>query len=268
MVAQPSGSSRSKLPLTQEQALKDNPYPVLNAAVGRVAEAQPQVDPESLPAHESIAVSALVHGRVLLALPDEEPAALLVGFHGYAERAEDALAALLRVAAGRPWAVAAPQALHPFYRSKDGKVGACWMTSQDRELALRENVAYANAAVAELRARVPGARLAILGFSQGVAMAYRTAARCGQKVDAMVALAGDVPPELRNGGWGTRPAVLIGRGDGEQWYTEEKMADDMATLQRLGIEHEVARFTGGHDWDETFVARTGEFLAARLGGTR
>lgn len=211
-----------------------------------------------------IQVPTTVHGRVLLEAPPDAKA-LLVGFHGYAQLGEDALAYLRPLAVGKPWAIAAPQALHPFYRPKDQSVVAGWMTRLDREIALEDNVAYTTHAVAELLARVPSAKkLAIVGFSQGVAMAYRTAARCGQKVDAMVALAGDVPPELRNGGWGSRPAVLIGRGDGEQWYTEEKLAEDLAALGSLGIGAEVCRFAGGHEWAPPFVERAREFLAAEL----
>jgi len=216
------------------------------------------------PAAQIIQVPTTVHGRVLLEAPPNATA-LLVGFHGYAQLGEDALAYLRPLAAGKPWAIAAPQALHPFYRPKDQSVVAGWMTRLDREIALEDNVAYTTRAVAELIARMPLAKkLAIVGFSQGVAMAYRTAARCGHKVDAMVALAGDVPPELRNGGWGSRPAVLIGRGHGEQWYTEEKLAQDVAALGALGIDAEVCRFAGGHEWLPEFIERARDFLSARL----
>lgn len=221
-------------------------------------------DAAAAPAAEIIQVPTVVHGRVLYEAP-AEPTALLVGFHGYAQLGEDALAYLRPLAEGQPWAIAAPQALHPFYRPRDQAVVAGWMTRLDRELALEDNVAYTTRAVAELRARMPTAqRLAIVGFSQGVAMAYRTAARCGERVDAIVALAGDVPPELRNGGWGSRPAVLIGRGDGEQWYTEEKLADDVAALAALEIPAEVCRFAGGHEWAPAFVERARSFLAEQL----
>jgi predicted esterase len=217
---------------------------------------------------EVVQVPTIVHGRVLFEAP-AEPTALLVGFHGYAQLAEDALAFLRPLAAGRPWALAAPQALHPFYRPRDQAVVAGWMTRLDRELAVEDNVAYTARAIGELRQRLPGARgLAIVGFSQGVAMAYRTAARCGQRVDAVVALAGDVPPELHavdgNGAWGSRPAVLIGRGSGEEWYGEEKLAADVAALGELGLEAEVCRFDGGHEWAPPFVERAKAFLAARL----
>src|SRR5205085_1970956 len=104
-------------------------------------------------------------------------------------------------------------------------------------------------------------RLAIVGFSQGVAMAYRTVARGGQRVDAVVALAGDVPPELREMPWGSSPAVLLGRGEREEWYSEEKLAGDVAALAALGLPAEVCRFAGGHEWAPAFVERAREFLA-------
>ncbi len=219
-------------------------------------------------AAEVIQVPTLVHGRVLLETP-AEPTALVLGFHGYAQTGEDGLAFLRPLVAARPWAIAAPQALHPFYRPRDQAVVAGWMTRLDRELALADNVAYVARAVATLRERLPSVRrLAIVGFSQGVAMAYRTAARCGQRVDAVVALAGDLPSELRategESSWGSHPAVLVGRGSGEEWYSEEKLAADLAALAELGLATEVCRFAGGHEWATPFVARAAAFLGERL----
>ena len=240
-----------------------------NAEVARAA-LESGVRTAPAPQAEVLQVPTLVRGRVLLERPAGEPTALLVGFHGYGQKAEDALEFLRPLAAAgdgeapRRWALAAPQALHPFYR-KDGTVVAGWMTSLDRELALADNVAYAARAIGELRARLPEVRrLAIVGFSQGVAMAYRAAARCGHAVDAVVALAGDVPPELRRDGWGSRPAVLIGRGSAETWYGEDKLAADQEALAGLGLEHEVCRFAGGHEWGAEMVERARAFLAQRL----
>ena len=215
-------------------------------------------------APELFHVPAVVHGRVLVESPPE-PDALLVGFHGYGQRAEDALEFLRPLGEGRQWALAAPQALHPFYRRNDQEVVACWMTRLDRELALADNVAYVARALGELRGRLPSARrVAIVGFSQGVAMAYRAAARGGQAIDALVALAGDVPPELRGRPWGARPAVLLGRGSREEWYREEQLEADLATLATLGLAAEACRFEGGHEWAPPFVEYARGFLAERL----
>jgi len=217
------------------------------------------------PGTELLHVPATVHGRLLLERPLERPAtALLVGFHGYSENAEEHLPVLRRLAAGRPWAAAAVQALHPFYRGRSGAVGASWMTRLDRELALADNVAYARQAVVAARAACPDAdRLAYIGFSQGVAMAYRAAAGAGHRCHAVVALGGDVPPEL-HGKLGALPPVLIGRGHDDGWYTEAKLDADLAVLGGDSVAVEVERFSGGHAWDAPFVEAARAFLDRTL----
>ncbi|HVS01313.1 MAG TPA: phospholipase, partial [Thermoanaerobaculia bacterium] len=88
-----------------------------------------------------LSVPALVHGRVLLDAVDGA-ASLVVGFHGYGQLAEDHLEELRRLRGDHSWALAAVQALHPFYRRSDGTVAAGWMTRLDREQAIADNVAY------------------------------------------------------------------------------------------------------------------------------
>lgn len=217
-------------------------------------------------------VPALVRGRYLVRPPPDgvpEPTAILFGFHGYGSDAKAAMEALERIAEERPWVLVAPQALHPFYRRSDGSVVASWMTRLDRERAIVDNVGYVRRVVAEARAEASGteARLAWVGFSQGVAMAYRAAARCGSASRALVALAGDVPPELRAADpeeTAAVPPVLIGRGKEEEWYTEEKLEEDLEALDRLGVESEVCRFAGGHEWTEEFVVTARAFLDRHL----
>ena len=68
------------------------------------------------------------------------------------------------------------QGLHRFYARGQGKVVASWMTREDREQAIADNLGYVNRVVMR---RCPGAgdeaTVVFLGFSQGVAMAYRAA---------------------------------------------------------------------------------------------
>ena len=54
----------------------------------------------------------------------------------------------------------------------------------------------------------------------GVAMAYRAAA--GSSATGIIALGGDMPPEIAESDQ-PLPPVLIGRGTREEWYTEEKL---------------------------------------------
>ena len=209
-------------------------------------------------------VPAQVHGRVLVEHGSSEPESLLVGFHGYGEGAEESLAAMRRIRGDHSWALAAIQALHPFYRRSDGGVVASWMTKLDREPAIVDNQLYVSRAIEAIRGELPSVRrMAFAGFSQGVAMAYRAAGASPYPVDALVVLAGDVPPDLRDGSR-TIPPVLLGRGTEDEWYDAAKMRLDLEILERLGVEHEALEFEGGHDWDAAFVDRARAFLSNRL----
>lgn len=212
-------------------------------------------------------LAATVHGTYLVAPPaDGPPRAAVVGFHGYGETAADHLAALRRLPGAGRWLLAAVQGLHPFYR-KDGSVVASWMTSFDRENALADNTRYTAAVLAALASEHPTVeRWALTGFSQGVAMAYRAAAGAPHPIHALVALAGDVPPDVAATGMAGFPPVLIGRGTGDAWYSDEKLAADVEILEARSVETEAHVFSGGHEWAPDFLTRAGAFLSDHLDG--
>jgi predicted esterase len=216
----------------------------------------------------TLLVEARTHGRVLLHEAAAGGAPLLVGFHGYGENAERSLADLRAIPGSEEWRLAAVQALHPFYNQKTGEVVGCWMTKQDREQAIADNTAYVRAAIDRLRP--PGANrlLAVAGFSQGVAMAWRAAAGSVARCDGVIALAGDIPPELEDlSGIGE---ALIGCGTQDKWYAAEKLQHDLDRLKAQGVSARSCVFDGGHEWSEEFRAAAGVFLSdlARGAGVR
>jgi poly(3-hydroxybutyrate) depolymerase len=204
-------------------------------------------------------VEARTHGRYLVAAPGGAgPWPLLIGFHGYGEQAAIHLDALLRIPGVDGWLVAAVQALHPFY-TRDQRVVANWMTREDRELAIDDNLDYVSRVVAAIRAEFPAGRPRVFaGFSQGGAMAYRAAAKLG--ADAVIVLAADVPPDLDADGV-RLPHVLLGRGSRDQWYTPEKYAADLEVLARRASRVTGCVFDGGHEWTDAFHASAGALLA-------
>lgn len=183
---------------------------------------------------------------------------LLVVFHGYGQSADDALAEAVRIPGASSWTVASVQALHRFYSRKDERVIASWMTRQDREIAIADNVTYVDRAVAALES--PQAPV-FVGFSQGAAMAYRAALLGAHRAAGIVALAGDIPPELKTATpprpW---PPVLIGAGETDSWYTAAKSGDDAAFLASRHVPHDVVRFRGGHEWTDEFRAIAGRWI--------
>lgn len=208
-------------------------------------------------------VTAEVHGRFLVRRGRGR--GVLAGFHGFGETAEVVMEQLLLIPGLEEWTLVSVQALHPFYR-RSGEVVACWMTRQDRELAIEENVAYVRRVLEEVMAAEEGETpLVTLGFSQGTAMAYRAAAYCGFETRAVIALGGDAPPELSELETLSFEAALIGRGTAEDWYTLDQVERDRALLSDLGVEVSFFEFDGGHEWTAAFRAETARFLASTAG---
>lgn len=236
-----------------------------------------------------ILVPATVHGRVFIESDERAAVSLprhsgeasksglraLVGFHGYAQTGADMMEDLRRIPGTDGWTRVSIQALNRFYIRGNERIVSSWMTREDREHAIADNIAYVDAALA--RAEVAGfsprhlarpeghaLRAVFVGFSQGAAMAYRAALMGAQPAAGIIALAGDIPPELKVDGrtrhpW---PKVLVGVGDKEQWYTGAKLDDDLAFLKARGIDSSVVRFKGGHEWTDEFRNAAGDFLAA------
>ncbi|MEO8483274.1 MAG: phospholipase [Acidobacteriota bacterium] len=213
---------------------------------------------------QSIAVST--HGRYLV----ESPAAgqsrgLIVGFHGYAESAEIAFERLQAIPGATQWTVVSIQGLHRFYRGRSTNVVASWMTRQDRELAIDDNNAYVSAVVAAVardsHAEMP---LVFAGFSQGVAMAFRAACSSATPVSGVVAVGGDVPPELSNEQIARLPFVLLARGNADEYYAPAQWEADQARLRAAHVDLAALGFEGGHEWHAD-ASRAAASLLERVG---
>ena len=204
-------------------------------------------------------------GRYLVEPAAQPGAPFLVGFHGYAQRAEHLLEDLRRIPGAAGWNLVAVQALHRFYNPKSREVVGSWMTSLDREQVIEDNISYVRRVVAELREERGNGKLVFAGFSQGAAMAWRAAARCGP-CHGLVVLGGDLPGDVAQVVALALPPVLLGRGEQDAFYTGPQLEMDLAGLKSLGVRAEVVRFEGGHEWGAGFLTAAGRFLE-RVKGT-
>jgi predicted esterase len=195
-------------------------------------------------------IAATIHGRYLLEHPPTTgPTPLIVGFHGYAENAEIQMERLAGNPGGAHWTKLSIQGLHRFYQRRTNLVVSSWMTSQDRDAAIADNVAYVRGCVDAVAAECGGvSEIVFAGFSQGVAMAFRSAACSRYPVAGVIAQGGDVPPELTPEQLRKIPAVVITRGSEDAWYTALKMADDERRLREAGVRVKTVEFDGGHEW--------------------
>jgi predicted esterase len=205
---------------------------------------------------------ATVHGRYLVQPPREGADGLwLVGFHGYAQSADVFLERLAGLSRGGRWRVVSVQALHPFYTGRSEQVVANWMTRQDRELAIADNVAYVDAVLDQLEREFGSPRAIVYaGFSQGVAMAYRAGLLGRRACAAIIACGGDVPPELEPAQTRAWPQVLAATGRDDAYYPPARLEQDLAVLRARRPDVRTLVFEGGHEWPAALAGAAGPLL--------
>ena len=206
-------------------------------------------------------VPALTHGRVLVE-GRGDPSRLLVGCHGYGQNAAIMLEELRRIPGADAWRLVSVQALHRFYTRGDQAIAASWMTREDREQAIADNIEYLDKVVAA--AGGPSASpIVFVGFSQGASMAARAAVGGRRRPAGLVMLGGDIPPDVREHVFAAWPPTLIGCGNRDEWYGA-RVESDVAFLRERGVAHELVRFQGGHEINDELRGAVGDWLARRI----
>jgi predicted esterase len=220
-----------------------------------------------------VSVRASVSGRVLVANEDRA-GRQLIGCHGYGQNAAIMLEEMQRIPGAERWCLVSVQALHRFYTRGDQAVVASWMTREDRDAAIADNIEYLNHAVSAaldapggsgregLAASAIEPTIVYLGFSQGASMAARAAVRGTHRAAGLIMLGGDIPPDVRDATDGRWPPVLVGCGDRDTWYAA-RVESDLAFLRDHAIPHEAVRFAGGHEFTDEFRSAAAAWLAAR-----
>ena len=177
---------------------------------------------------------------------------LWVVVHGYGQLARYFLNAFAPVAGAD--AVVAPEGLSRFYLDDaHQRVGATWMTREDRLHEIDDHVAYLDALCDELRKHaMPGARICALGFSQGVATLMRWAVQGRTDLNRIVLWGGSLPPDLDGERLKARlsnAAVHLVHGNGDDLVPMEAMHDGAQLLRRHGVKCTTDTFDGGHELD-------------------
>jgi len=210
-------------------------------------------------------IETTTHGRYLVSQGSGPGAPLLIGFHGYAETAEEELRRLRAIPGSDRWMMVSIQGLHQFYRRRTDEVVSSWMTRQNRDLAIASNTDFVRSVTKRVYEDFsPGPLIVTTGFSQGAAMAYRAASGLERPVSGVIACGGDVPPELDALALGRIPAVLIGRGRRDEWYTDAKMASDERRLREAGVRVFPVALDAGHEWTPAFAEACSQFLKSLL----
>lgn len=177
--------------------------------------------------------------------------------HGYGQLAGRFIRNFERLDDGRR-RVYAPEALNRYYLDDEGgahgpdaRVGATWMTREDRLAEIGDYVRYLDTLYRHVFAELErdSVRAVVLGFSQGAATAARWAALGSARLDELVLWGSPTPPDLD---WRTavraleklRVTLVYGRDD--RWFDESKAVSEAERLRAHGVAPSLLGFDGGH----------------------
>ena len=168
--------------------------------------------------------------------------------HGYGQLAARFLTRFAPIDDGTRLIVA-PEGLSRFYLTEaatEMRVGAAWMTREDRLAEIDDYVRYLNAVYAEVATQAATVR--VLGFSQGATTACRWVAMGQSRVDQLIVWGGEVPPDLE---LATLPALrlCLVYGSADEYFTPKIVAATEARLREHKIPYELIPYEGGHEID-------------------
>jgi predicted esterase len=184
-----------------------------------------------------------------------------VVLHGYGQLAARFLAWFAPLDDGTRL-IAAPEGLSRFYldpvAERRGqaapRVGATWMTREDREHEIEDYVAYLEQLSGEVRRHLAGAapRIVVLGFSQGTATMCRWLAASELRADQVVLWAGGIPPEFDVAEWSAKlhgaPLTLVA-GEQDEMVPASAVVQEGERLSAAGVAFTLLRHPGGHRVD-------------------
>jgi predicted esterase len=185
--------------------------------------------------------------------------------HGHSQLARSLLQDVTPLNNGQRLIVA-PEALSRFYLETNlqgrhsHKVGATWMTREDREAEIADYVAYLDHLVGHVEERLDAlpADVRVLGFSQGGATAARWV-EWGKRAAPDLILWGSAFPEdvlasLGDSRWHDRSVTLV-RGQDDLLVPPDLHVAQLKDLERHGIRCRQRSFAGGHRLDaQTLLA--------------
>tara|TARA_B100000768_G_C11283197_1_gene379999 strand:+ start:1907 stop:2560 length:654 start_codon:yes stop_codon:yes gene_type:complete len=183
--------------------------------------------------------------------PNKNISNVWIVLHGYAMLSEFFIQKFKNLDDGNTLIIA-PEALNRFYI--DGtynRVGASWMTKEERESDIEENIQYLNAIIESIYVEV-GHRhfnLNVLGFSQGGATACRWIFSSEMKVSNLVLWAGDVPKdtltEKNKSKWGSINTHLV-MGEKDHLITQEMKAKFLDIISQYKMDYKLTLYDGDH----------------------
>lgn len=186
-----------------------------------------------------------------LGILKHKPKNIWIALHGYRELGPY-FARKFEVLASSNSAVIIPEGLNRFYiEGYSGKVGANWMTKEDRATDIEDNINYLNK-VYEAYVEphlTQETQVNVLAFSQGSATASRWLASTHFKVHNLVFWGGTVAPDINHEKLTAKfnsSNFWIFVGDNDEFISHERWNQESKYLEQNNYKFNLIQYEGKH----------------------
>lgn len=189
-------------------------------------------------------------------------------FHGYGQLANYFIKKFEVLNNGKNLIIA-PEALHRFYwKDFTGRVGASWMTKEERNDEITDYINYLNIVFDEVLSVFENKQIKInvIGFSQGTATVCRWMANKKPEIKNLILWGGFFPHDLnfeqdKEYFNSSKPHILIGTND--EFYNLETIEKHRRMLVEKGFDSKFTHFEGKHEINEDVLLQLMETLQAK-----
>ncbi len=185
--------------------------------------------------------------------------------HGYGQLAEDFIKKFEPLFTERNFIIA-PEALNKFYiKGFNAKVGATWMTTEDRQNEIVDYVNYLEKIYAETIPQLLNSNLKInlLGFSQGTHTASRWILNTKHTFNNLILWGGSLTrndelssnlEKIKNVG------LYFVFGKQDQFIDEKSIEIEKKRLEKLGLKYKLILFDGKHEIDVNALSKLSDLI--------
>ncbi len=190
--------------------------------------------------------------------------------HGYGQLAEYFIKHFQALDDGKTYIIA-PEGLSRFYLGEfTGRVGATWLTRDDRELDIKDYMNFFDQLLMPIIAgeKYLKVRFHFLGFSQGATTLCRYLAfKKFARIDSLIMWAGslphDVTPELAREVFGKAPIYIV-YGDKDEFLEHINIQEYEEKVKALGLNYKIIPFEGKHEMNKDVLIQLKEKTSKQL----
>ncbi len=190
---------------------------------------------------------------------NNETEELVYAVHGYGQLSQYFIKKFSPIVSEKR-TVIAPEGLSRFYLSGfDGRVGATWMTREDRETDILNYISYLNTLHNTIKSTLnPSVKITVIGFSQGAATVTRWLMDGAADASRLILWAGILPFDLdlehAHERLGRLERICV-YGNQDPYLTDKKMNEMTDLAGRTNLTFSYLTFEGGHDIDQELLSQ-------------